>query len=130
MYGYLNLGPSDGLPPYLGIASSNPGEVFDFNSGWLSAGWSNDLELTVQGYRDGSLVAGYESTISMAYRSPGQFFFDYSGIDEVRFCQKTISKKKQGAGQPFFFSLLQITPSMMMIGPHNPINPTPTSSVP
>jgi hypothetical protein len=82
MFGYINLGPSDPTP-FTGLISTNPGEVFDFKSGFFASGWTDNLQLTVQGYLNGSMVSGYDQTITLDYRNPLEYSFNYLGIDEL-----------------------------------------------
>lgn len=107
-YAYINLSVSDGLPPFIGITSAAPGQIFDFFSGWFSSGWTDNLSLNVQGYNNGSLVNGYDSTVVLSLRDPEQYIFDYIGIDELRFSVNpgTYTKYAPGAGgsgKPYYW---------------------------
>lgn len=70
---------------FAGTLSSNFG-LFDFNSVYLTAAWTNDLHVTVEGYSgglDGTLL--YSNTVIVDTTGPTLFQFDYKSIDALKF---------------------------------------------
>lgn len=58
-------------------------ENFDFNNVWLTAGFRNGLNISVDGYREGYLK--YRRTVVVNWDSPQQFDFNYLDVDSLVF---------------------------------------------
>ncbi|MFA5087605.1 MAG: PEP-CTERM sorting domain-containing protein [Candidatus Omnitrophota bacterium] len=59
------------------------GSVFDFTGTYLTSAWNSGLNITVEGYLNGSLTN--TQTVVVDTTSPTWFNFGYTGIDELRF---------------------------------------------
>jgi subtilisin family serine protease len=68
-------------------AFANPvsvsGDVFDFNSAYLTAAWKDDLDVEVTGYFNN--VEKYSQTIEIDQTAPTLFEFDFTDIDRLDF---------------------------------------------
>ncbi|CAA6819087.1 MAG: Unknown protein [uncultured Sulfurovum sp.] len=58
-------------------------ESFNFTSGYLTAAWNNDLEITLKGYKDGTEL--YTRTVVVSPHSATKFDFNFNGVDTVTF---------------------------------------------
>ena len=56
---------------------------FDLLSAWLTAAWSDNLQLEVKGYAGGNLL--YDSTYFLSPTAPTNIVFNYLGVTEVDF---------------------------------------------
>jgi hypothetical protein len=68
--------------------SSQPASVtntsaFNFTGAYLTAGWKNNLKITVVGLLGG--VEKYATTVSVGYENPTWFDFNYAEIDRLNF---------------------------------------------
>ena len=61
--------------------SSNNG-LFDFTGADLTAAWSDNLAVTFTGYAGG--VQMYTQDVTLSSSQPGQFAFNFSGIDSLQ----------------------------------------------
>ncbi|MEH2308966.1 PEP-CTERM sorting domain-containing protein [Nostoc sp.] len=59
------------------------GGQFDFNSAYLTAAWSNGLDILVEGFSDG--ITKYATIVTVDTTSPTQFNFDFLDIDSLKF---------------------------------------------
>lgn len=57
--------------------------TFDFNSAYLTAAWSDGLNILVEGFLGG--VNTYSQTVVVNTTSPTKFTFNYLGVETVRF---------------------------------------------
>ena len=65
---------------------SRGSDLFNFNSAYFTAAWTNGLNITVAGYIGGaSGTLMYSETVIVDTTSPTLFQFDYVGIDTLRF---------------------------------------------
>ncbi|MEH1864169.1 MAG: PEP-CTERM sorting domain-containing protein [Nostoc sp.] len=73
------------------------GGQFDFNSVYLTAAWSNGLNILVEGFSDG--ITKYATTVTVDTTSPTQFNFDFLDIDSLKFTSSGgINAGYEGAG--------------------------------
>ncbi|MBC1222574.1 PEP-CTERM sorting domain-containing protein [Nostoc sp. UCD121] len=73
---------SFGDPATVSSVSIDGGQ-FDFNSAYLTAAWSNGLNILVEGFSDG--ITKYATTVTVDTTSPTQFNFDFLDIDSLKF---------------------------------------------
>ena len=59
------------------------GTPFRFNGAYLTAAWNNDLNITVQGFRNS--VEQHNRTVVVGPDAPTWFDFNFDGVDELRF---------------------------------------------
>ena len=72
---------SSGTPAY--ISKSN---FFNLNSGYFTAAWSNDLQLTVTGFTDeGGTNQKYISTYTLQKTAPSKIVFNWTDIKRILF---------------------------------------------
>ncbi|MEW6220649.1 MAG: PEP-CTERM sorting domain-containing protein [Thermodesulfobacteriota bacterium] len=68
---------------WAGMAITSRGSDFTFNGAYLTGAWNDGLQITVEGYDDGSLV--YSNTVTASAYAPTYFAFNYQNVDELRF---------------------------------------------
>jgi len=71
------------------IASAGFTGVFDFNGVYLTAGWRDNMDITVYGYLGG--VEQYSTTVTVSADSPTWFDFNFYGVDRLSFSPDTTS---------------------------------------
>jgi len=81
-YEYGTIGYTSIFADWKFSMSMNDG-YFDFNGAYITAAWNTGQDVTVEGWRDGSLI--YTRTIITSYDIPYWFDFDYSDVDTVWF---------------------------------------------
>ena len=89
-----------GTPAY--ISKSN---FFNLNSGYFTAAWSNDLQLTVTGFTDeGGTNQKYISTYTLQTTAPSKIVFNWTGIKRILFNSSggTDADANDGAGGTHF----------------------------
>ncbi len=59
------------------------GDLFDFQSTFLTAAWNNGLNILVEGFSGGILK--YSQNVVVNPSESKQFIFDYIGVDRVKF---------------------------------------------
>jgi hypothetical protein len=70
-------------------AGGDPAEIdargtnFDLLSAYLTGAWNSNLNIEVQGFRNGTLL--YDTTVVASATSPTLFTFDYMDIDRLYF---------------------------------------------
>ncbi len=70
---------SDGAPAEV----NSPATDFNFLSVYLTGAWRSNLNIEVQGFRDGTLI--YDQTVIASATSPTLFTFGYTNIDRLYF---------------------------------------------
>ena len=89
-----------GTPAY--ISKSN---FFNLNSGYFTAAWSNDLQLTVTGFTDeGGTNQKYISTYTLQKTSQSKIVFNWTGIKHILFSSSggTDANETDGGSGPHF----------------------------
>jgi hypothetical protein len=56
---------------------------FDFIGAYFTGAWNEDLNITVDGYRDDSLL--YSETVVASYYSPTWYTFDFVNVNKLQF---------------------------------------------
>jgi len=83
-----------------GALAVSSATTFDFNSAYLTAAWSKNLNIDVQGFRNGSLL--YTQTIVVSDEAATLFNFNYLGIDQLKFVSYGgINSGNSGSGSHF-----------------------------
>ena len=70
-----------------GRTATITGSSFDFNGGYFSAVWYNNVKVLVEGSENGAVV--YSKIIDVNTNGPVWFDFDFLGIDELTFTSYT-----------------------------------------
>jgi len=81
-YDYGTIGNVSLFTAYAADISMSDG-YWDFNGAYITAAWNTGQDVTVEGWRDGSLI--YSTTIIISYNGPYWFDFNYENIDTVWF---------------------------------------------
>ena len=66
-----------------GTVSGVSGDEFDFASTTLTAAWNDNLNINIDGYRDGVLI--YDTTVIVSDDGPTVFTFNWDDVDVVTF---------------------------------------------
>jgi hypothetical protein len=67
----------------LGAPAAISGSIFDFTGVYLTGAWSNGLNITISGLRNGAIL--YSQTVIVDTYQPTWFAFNYSDIDTLTF---------------------------------------------
>ena len=59
--------------------------TFSVQSAFLCGAWNDDLQVQIQGFRDGNLLSGYDFTVVLSATAPTNVFMGFENIDELRF---------------------------------------------
>ncbi|MGF1491991.1 MAG: PEP-CTERM sorting domain-containing protein [Microcoleaceae cyanobacterium] len=66
------------------IVNSNDG-AFTFNGTYLTAAWSNGLQIEIQGFFEGQLIPEFSTTITTNIETQTFAELNWEGVDELRF---------------------------------------------
>ena len=109
-------------------AAASDGQ-FSLCSAWFTAAWNTGLEVTVEGWLDGSQE--YTRTVVVDNTGATQFFYDFIGIDELRFTSAggVDAGDDGGSGEHFALDDMDIEIGMDCEGNAlEPMTPVPTMS--
>jgi hypothetical protein len=108
------------ISPVIGSIQSTGG-LFDFTSADLGSGYYNDLSLTVEGSKNGTVL--FDQTVTVNTTGAQLFNFDFTGIDTLSFSASTGA----GTSDPYqcgSFDCTQFTVDNLTVGPATSV-PTP-----
>ncbi len=77
--------------------------TFSVQSAFLTGAWNDDLQIQLQGFRDGSLVSGYDFSVLVSATEPTKVLIGFENIDELKFTASggTRYQGYQGVGTQF-----------------------------
>ena len=90
------------------------GQPFNFKGAYLTGAWNDGLNVTVEGYRGGTVV--YDQTVTVNTSGPTWFNADYRGVDTVRFVSSGGTPSGDGGGAHFAMDNLTIDSSSEVFG--------------
>ena len=76
-----NVAYNGGVPE--AINSVTPGSTFTLNSGYFTAAWHDNLNLTVTALHNGLTV--FSKSVTLSATAPTLVNFDFTGVDQVNF---------------------------------------------
>jgi hypothetical protein len=86
-------------------ASIKSNEAFDFQKAYLTAAWSDDLKMIVEGSLNGKKK--YCKVITLSKKIPRLFNFNFLNIDELKFIPLNLDEESQFVLNKFIFSDIQ-----------------------
>ncbi|WP_373693608.1 SdrD B-like domain-containing protein [Limnofasciculus baicalensis] len=93
--------------------------LFDFQSAYLTAAWNNDLNITVEGFFNGTQQ--YTQTVVVDNDAPTLFEFNFVGIDQLKFTSfggTDADPNDIGSGEHFVLDNFTFKPGSALPGTH------------